>query len=83
METNRMIEVAAHSINLWLMSDSSIQVSPRALVKALIKDHEGNGGVVPTEEECMLLVTGDDEGDVPEEVRGLFPNTNDFLASQF
>jgi hypothetical protein len=36
-----------------------------------------------TKEECMLFIIGDDEGEVPEELEKLFPETNRYICKKW
>lgn len=80
---------AAKTINDWLYTDSRFRIAPGMLEAALARDLElqlqlHGSSALPTEEECQLLVCGDDEGSIPEELGlGRFPFTNELIAAHF
>ncbi len=82
MDTPLTINAATESIRHWAFSDSLVHILPADISEALQLDYE-IAERYPTEKECEELVCGGDEGQVPEELQGLFPNTDALLASHW
>ena len=89
MNNTRDLERAVDSLDAWMYCDSRIAIrvlgSQRItdLVKdALRKDFEVSRRF-PTDKECELLVTGGDEGEIPEDLIKLFPRTHAYLGTFF
>lgn len=80
MATQLTVEQAAESIINWAYSDSHVEIDRDALVYRLTQDYAATGRY-PTEEECEVLVTGGDDGEIPEELIELFPETHTFIGT--
>lgn len=75
------IDIAA-SIATWLFTDSRIQVDAEEIATCLAAD-AATAGRLPTEAEAEVLVTGGDEGEVPDALTRLFPLTSAFISDLF
>ncbi|MCR4285945.1 MAG: hypothetical protein NUW00_03580 [Candidatus Kaiserbacteria bacterium] len=82
-DTSLEITLAVNKINDVLWADSRVRVKESQLLTALSTDVRLNGGCVPTDEEIDALVMGDDDGDIPPDLKRQFPRTNQVLAAQF
>lgn len=82
-DVEREMVKRAEKICQLMLGDSRISLPVPELVRALQADYVRNGGHVPSEKECELLVMGDEDGEVPQEVRKRFRKTDNFLASFF
>jgi len=77
-EADAAVELAG-----WALSDSRILLNRDELAWCLVRDVAANGGRRMTKEECMLFIIGDDEGEVPEELEKLFPETNRYICKKW
>ena len=73
---------AAKNIVLVAFSDSHVRIDRSKLTDVLLVDFNFTGRF-PTEDECAVLVMGDDEGDIPPELAQLFPRTDEFIGSHW
>lgn len=74
------VEKAAKCLSTWAYSDSHVELDEQVLIDVLSADYEICGRF-PTAEECREFVCGNDDGEVPEELVSLFPQTNEFIES--
>ena len=84
----RYTHEAAEKINDVLFSDSRISIDAVQLLVALEHDMGARGstpptGELPTTEEIELLVLGDEDGNIPEELIKRFPQTHELIKDQF
>lgn len=71
------VEGCAEEIANWVYTDS--RLNPRRTVKTILfglKEDVAAGSPLPTKEECELLVTGGDDGEIPRELQDRYPSTN-------
>jgi len=61
-------------------SDSHI-VLDKIILKDVLRTDFGVVGRLPTEKECELLITGDDDGGVPDELQEHFPQTHELIGT--
>lgn len=72
-------------INDVLMSDSGGNIPAKLLAKALTNDAIQQAGPalsdlrLPTQEECDMLVMGNDDGEIPEKLKERFPRLNSLI----
>ncbi len=71
---------ATESLRSWAYTDSRIDIPAADISEALQLDYE-KAGRYPTEKECEEFVCGNEDGEVPEELKALFPATDALLAS--
>lgn len=71
---------ATESLVTWAYTDSRVEIPKPDMCEALQIDHE-TAGRYPSEEECETLITGGGEGEVPQELRDLFPKVDELIAS--
>lgn len=72
---------AAQSIASWAYCDSMVEIDVSALVDALHEDLEARPGDMPNEAECMNLVCGGDDGEIPAALVERFPKTNALIGT--
>ena len=75
------LDSVAESLCNWAFSDSHVKLDKIALKDVLREDFGYSACRLPTEKECELIVTGGDEGEVPEEIRDNFSQTCEFIGS--
>lgn len=74
------LKTVVESLTKWAYSDSLVEVDEAVLEDKLRCDF-GIVGRLPTEEECEVLVCGDDDGEIPEELQDDFPRAHEFLGT--
>lgn len=74
------VEQAADLIVSWAYADSCVEIDKVVLIDQLRTDYE-IAGRFPTEKECEELVTGNDDGEISEELSDTFPQTHEFIES--
>jgi hypothetical protein len=62
----------------WAWCDVNVDLSEKDVLAALMQD----GGEPPTDDECQLLVCGDDSGEIPEELKKRFPALDALLSRE-
>ena len=72
------IQRCVRELSGWAFCDSSVQLDQRELYDYLALDYE-TSGYLPTDEQCMLFITGGDEGTPPADLVRDFPKTNAFI----
>ena len=75
------LQRAASALADWMYGDSHVHIDDG--VKDALRADFAVANRFPTDQECELLVTGDDDGGVPEELVELFPATHEYLGSFF
>lgn len=75
------IHQAAQEISDLLYSDSQVQLPPKTIENALHSDRYTEGEL--DEEKCKLFVMGDENGEIPEDLKLRFKRTDALLESQF
>ena len=83
MNHDRDTIITCRLINQVLSSDSGIEVPESQLTGAYAADKRKNGGRELASEDVDLIVMGDDGGDIPENLRQLFPRTCRLISEQF
>lgn len=79
----RALKKTVRTIQSAMVEDSGFSPDEGELRAVVEKDRSTNGGVLPTEKECEILVMGGDDGQVPEDLKRRFPNTDRYLNSLF
>lgn len=74
-DLNRAVSALAD----WAYSDSHVELDD--LVKDALLADFATAGRLPSDDECELLITGNDDGEIPEELTQLFPKTHAYLAT--
>lgn len=80
--SERTINEVVEDIAGWMFTDSHVTVDRPELSEVLQLDWDSSGRL-PSTKECELMVTGDDEGHIPDELEELFPELSEFLNSYF
>lgn len=85
MTLNEKLQDAMSEIEGWLCADSSIRLGEVhvLMLQRALTDDAARVGRLPTSEEIELIVTGDDDGEVPEELSEKFKETCCFVSSMF
>ena len=76
------VQQAADFIVSAAYSDSHVELDKDVLIDQLRTDYEIVGRF-PTEKECEVLIMGDDDGSIPEELEEAFPQTSEFIGSHW
>jgi hypothetical protein len=80
MDKPLTLEQCVDSLYNWAFSDSRVELDRKVLEDQLRTDFEIAGRFM-SEKECEEFICGDDEGEVPEDLIELFPQTHEFIAS--
>lgn len=69
---------AAEELAGWAFCDSSVRLDRAKLRSLLAQDYE-KAGYLPTDEQCMEFICGDDSGEPPAQLVADFPATDAYL----
>lgn len=74
----RTIEDAVDDLVVTMVSDSALLLSREKVREALELD-----GHIPDADEVQLIVSGDDDGEIPELLRKKFKHLEDYIVSEY
>lgn len=77
-ETEHPLDRAARALVEWAYCDSLL-ILPRAKLRLLLAEDSEESGYLPTEQECMEFICGDDTGSPPAKLVKDFPRTQAYL----
>jgi hypothetical protein len=76
------IKLVADTLSAVMFSDSHAQLDMKILLAAIEIDFRFSNKL-PTYEECEVLVCGDDDGNIPEELRSTYSTIDRVLCTPF
>jgi hypothetical protein len=76
------MQLVADTLSAIMHSDSHITLNMKLLLAAIELDYHYAGEML-TEEECVLFVQGNEDGEVPEILETKYPTINKVLGMSF
>lgn len=81
--TDHPLETNANWLAEWAESDSCLSLPRAKLRELLASDVEATGTELMTDAECMAMICGGEDGEVPRALIERFPATHAWLEEQW